>query len=422
MAEVRLDNVTKVFPGGNVAVDNVTLTVRDGEFLVLVGPSGCGKSTVLRIIAGLEEATEGSVSIDGEVVNDLPPKLRDIAMVFQNYALYPHMSVEENLAFALRLRKIPRPRINERVQETATVLGIDELLERKPRALSGGQRQRVAMGRAIVRRPRVFLMDEPLSNLDAKLRVSMRAELARLHQRYGTTTVYVTHDQVEAMTLGDRIAVLDKGRLQQVGTPDELYFQPANVFVAGFMGSPSMNLARARLRPGDPPVLAIGDQRWPLTREQLAKRPGLAARIGDEVIIGLRPDAFVWPAGDAAARVRVTAAAVESLGNEKHLLFPALGTPVSGVETAPSQIARADEADTLWTARVRPRCSVSMGDEVVLGVDLDAAYFFDATTQVAIPEIDAEPPRAMIDERAPASSDAPVRQVEATDPAVVASS
>jgi multiple sugar transport system ATP-binding protein len=397
MAEVRLDDVTKVFPGGAVAVDHVSLTVADGEFLVLVGPSGCGKSTVLRIIAGLEDATDGSVLIDGEVVNHLPPKERDIAMVFQNYALYPHMTVSENLAFSLRLRKMHRPQIVERVEETAHVLGLEEFLARKPKALSGGQRQRVAMGRAIVREPRVFLMDEPLSNLDAKLRVSMRAELTRLHQRYATTTVYVTHDQVEAMTLGDRIAVLDKGRLQQVGTPDDLYFRPANVFVAGFMGSPAMNLARARLVGGDPPVLEVGAVRWPLDSDLYARVPGLAARVGADVTVGLRPDAFTWPAGPDEPTLTVRPVGVESLGNEKHVLFPAVGQMSADGGTSASgngagetvSIVNAEGSAALWTAMVRPGCPAVIGEEVTLGVDLTGAYFFDPTTNLAIAAADA---------------------------------
>src|SRR5689334_16728894 len=247
MSVVRLEHLTKTFPGGTTAVDDLSLTIADGEFLVLVGPSGCGKSTVLRMIAGLEDVSRGDVFIDDEQVTDWAPKARDIAMVFQNYALYPHMTVRQNMGFALKLRHVEKGEANEKVDETANLLGLSALIDRKPAALSGGQRQRVAMGRAMVRQPRVFLLDEPLSNLDAKLRVSMRAELARLHQRYRITTVYVTHDQVEAMTLGDRIAVIDKGRLQQIGTPEELYRAPANRFVAGFMGSPSMNFATVEL-------------------------------------------------------------------------------------------------------------------------------------------------------------------------------
>jgi multiple sugar transport system ATP-binding protein len=372
MAEVKLDSVTKVFPGGALAVDALSLTVHDGEFLVLVGPSGCGKSTVLRIIAGLEEATDGVTSIDGTVVNDLQPKQRDVAMVFQNYALYPHMTVAENLGFALRLRGVPRAEIKRQVADTAAMLGLSDLLDRKPKALSGGQRQRVAMGRAIVRRPRVFLMDEPLSNLDAKLRVSMRAELSRLHQRFRTTTIYVTHDQVEAMTLGDRIAVLDKGRLQQVGTPDDLYFRPRNLFVAGFMGSPAINLVEVGLQ-AQPAAVRIGDVAWPLT-------PAQATSLGSRTaaVLGLRPDAFRWPAAPDGLAVTVTALGVESLGDERHILFQALGP-------GPVVAATADGTESLWTAKVDASCHASIGEQLALGVDMRHAHFFDATTGLALP-------------------------------------
>jgi multiple sugar transport system ATP-binding protein len=371
MAEVKLDAVTKVFPGGAVAVDALSLTVHDGEFLVLVGPSGCGKSTVLRIIAGLEDSTAGVVSIDGTVVNDLEPKARDVAMVFQNYALYPHMTVAENLGFALKLRGLPRVDIKRQVSDTAAILGLTDLLGRKPKALSGGQRQRVAMGRALVRRPRLFLMDEPLSNLDAKLRVSMRAELSRLHRRFRTTTMYVTHDQVEAMTLGDRIALLDKGRLQQVGTPEDLYFRPANMFVAGFMGSPAMNLALADVR-DDPPAVVVASNTWPISREQ-------AARLGqrESVVFGLRPDAFTWPPRPNQPTVTVTALGVESLGDERHILFKALGT-------APGSTS-ADGTEPLWTAKVDTNCRVDVGEQTTLGIIVDDAYFFDAENGLALP-------------------------------------
>jgi multiple sugar transport system ATP-binding protein len=371
MAEVKLDSVTKVFPGDARAVDALSLTVHDGEFLVLVGPSGCGKSTVLRIIAGLEDATEGVVAIDGTVVDDLRPKERDVAMVFQNYALYPHMTVAENLGFALRLRGTARDEIKRQVAETAAMLGLDDLLDRKPKALSGGQRQRVAMGRAIVRRPRVFLMDEPLSNLDAKLRVSMRAELSRLHRRFGTTTIYVTHDQVEAMTLGDRIAVLDKGRLQQVGTPEDLYVRPRNLFVASFMGSPAINLVEVGVRP-DPPAVCIVDDSWPLQPAQTARLDGR-----ELVVLGLRPDAFRWPAPADLPSVTVTALGVESLGDERHVLFQALG-PV------PAAQRTADTPESLWTAKVGADCHVGVNERITLGVDLDRAYFFDAATGLAV--------------------------------------
>ena len=376
MAEVKLDSVTKVFPGGARAVDALSLTVHDGEFLVLVGPSGCGKSTVLRIIAGLEDATEGVVSIDGKVVSDLRPKERDVAMVFQNYALYPHLTVAENLGFALRLRGVARDEITRQVDGTAEMLGLGDLLDRKPKALSGGQRQRVAMGRAIVRRPRVFLMDEPLSNLDAKLRVSMRAELSRLHRRFGTTTIYVTHDQVEAMTLGDRIAVLDKGRLQQVGTPEDLYFRPRNVFVASFMGSPAINLVEVAVRP-DPAAVRVGQDTWPLP-------PAQAARLGDRgsVVLGLRPDAFRWPAPADLPAVTVTALGVESLGDERHILFQALG-PVPGA------LSTVDAPEALWTAKVGADCRLTVNERITLGVDLEQAYFFDPATGLAVPSVES---------------------------------
>jgi multiple sugar transport system ATP-binding protein len=386
MAEVRLDGITKIFPGHAVAVDGLSLTVHDGEFMVLVGPSGCGKSTVLRIIAGLEDATDGSVAIGGEAVDDLPPKSRDVAMVFQNYALYPHMTVAENLGFAMKLRHVPREQVRDNVATTADVLGLTDLLERKPRALSGGQRQRVAMGRALVRRPRVFLMDEPLSNLDAKLRVSMRAELSRLHREYRTTTIYVTHDQVEAMTLGDRIAVLDHGRLQQVGTPDELYFRPANLFVAVFLGSPAMNLARAEVKV-DPPTLAVAAEVWPLPA---APADRVTAHGSRRVVVGLRPDAFSWPAEPGEPALTVTAIGVESLGDERHVLFPAVGQSAAAV-AAGVEASDGEPAEDLWTAKVSARCPVAIGERIVLGVKLDDVYLFDPDTGLALPHTGTEP-------------------------------
>jgi len=296
--------------------------------------------------------------------------------VFQNYALYPHMTVAENLGFALRLRGVARDEITRQVDGTAEMLGLGDLLDRKPKALSGGQRQRVAMGRAIVRRPRVFLMDEPLSNLDAKLRVSMRAELSRLHRRFGTTTIYVTHDQVEAMTLGDRIAVLDKGRLQQVGTPEDLYFRPRNVFVASFMGSPAINLVEVAVRP-DPAAVRVGQDTWPLP-------PAQAARLGDRgsVVLGLRPDAFRWPAPADLPAVTVTALGVESLGDERHILFQALG-PVPGA------LSTVDAPEALWTAKVGADCRLTVNERITLGVDLEQAYFFDPATGLAVPSVES---------------------------------
>jgi multiple sugar transport system ATP-binding protein len=288
MAEVILENVTKVFPGGTVAVEEFSLNIRDQEFIVLVGPSGCGKSTTLRMVAGLEEATRGTIRIGNRVVNDVPPKDRDIAMVFQNYALYPHMTVYKNMAFGLRLRRFPKAEIDRRVREAAKILGIEELMDRKPRALSGGQRQRVAVGRAIVRQPQAFLFDEPLSNLDAKLRVEMRAELKRLHHRLKTTVIYVTHDQAEAMTLGDRVVVMNAGRVQQVAPPLVVYDFPVNRFVAGFLGTPAMNFIPGRLVAQDGAVcFAVGEERVRLA-DRMAKRT--AAYAGKSVTLGVRPE------------------------------------------------------------------------------------------------------------------------------------
>ncbi|GGN50538.1 multiple sugar transport system ATP-binding protein [Actinoplanes campanulatus] len=394
MSAVRLEHLTKTFPGGAApAVDDVSLTIRDGEFLVLVGPSGCGKSTILRMIAGLEDTTFGDVVIDGQKVTDWAPKQRDIAMVFQNYALYPHMTVAENMGFALRLRRRPKPRIREQVEDTAHLLGLEEYLERKPKALSGGQRQRVAMGRALVRRPRVFLLDEPLSNLDAKLRVSMRAELARLHQRYRVTTVYVTHDQVEAMTLGDRIAVLNRGRLQQVGTPEELYLAPANRFVAGFMGSPSMNFATVVLHDGDPVTMSLDGAVFPFP-DVLRRCPDLAGRFGEEIVLGLRPAAFSLAGPDSAAVVEAVPLGVEALGDEKHVLFEAPHGGGAATSGDPGDVPVAvDESSVsrLWTAKVQQHAGLAIGRPVRLALDLSAAYFFDAADGYAIPRREPEP-------------------------------
>jgi len=388
MSVVRLEHLTKVFTGGTTAVDDFSLTIEDGEFLVLVGPSGCGKSTILRMIAGLEDVTSGDVLIDGEDVTGWAPKQRDIAMVFQNYALYPHMTVEQNMAFALKLRRVDKSRIAEQVTETAGLLGLRELLERKPKALSGGQRQRVAMGRAMVRQPRVFLLDEPLSNLDAKLRVSMRAELARLHQRYRITTVYVTHDQVEAMTLGDRIAVVDRGRLQQVGSPEELYQAPTNRFVAGFMGSPSMNFATVELRGGDDRVTASLDGLEFEIPEATRYFPGLASYLGSRVVLGLRPAAFALAGPDSPATIEAVPLGVESLGDEKHVLFEAPHD--HGGETigeVPVAVAYNSEA-ALWTAKVTQHADLAIGRPVRLALDMSSAYLFDEATGEAIPRLE----------------------------------
>ncbi len=388
MAKVVLHGLSKIFPGGAIGLDDVDLTIADGEFIVLVGPSGCGKSTLLRIVAGLEEPTRGTVSIDDRIVNNLPPKTRDIAMVFQSYALYPHMTVAENLGFSLRIARMPKDQIREQVHDVAYTLALEPLLERKPSALSGGQRQRVAMGRAMVRHPKVMLMDEPLSNLDAKLRVAMRGELMRLHQKDRVTTIYVTHDQIEAMTLGDRIAVLNAGRLQQVGTPEELYHRPANVFVAGFIGSPAMNLARGKLVAADGGLLLeLGEHRWPLQ-----ENPELTRHAGSNVTVGLRP-ASISLAEDqveGAAVIYSTAITVESLGDEKHVLFlPPFALPdVTGSATTSGVDS---ELTAMWTARADADADVTVGQNIKLRLDLDEAYFFDAKTGTAIASVTAAP-------------------------------
>jgi len=320
MATVRLENVRKVYDNGKVAVADANLTVADGELLVLVGPSGCGKTTLLRAIAGLESITSGTIAIDGRTVNDLAPRERDIAMVFQNYALYPHMTVAENLAFGLKLRGHPRPEIEKRVADAARMLGLEDLLHARPRRLSGGQRQRVALGRALVREPKVFLLDEPLSNLDAKLRVAMRVEIARLHQRLGATMIYVTHDQIEAMTLGQRIVVLNDGKVQQIDTPMRLYEQPANLFVAGFLGSPAMNFFRGRLR-DDVLALEMEGASLPLDGQRDSSLP-LDAIRGRDIVLGLRPEHLQCAqTGASASQVHVDATleVVEPVGNEVFL-------------------------------------------------------------------------------------------------------
>ncbi|MFC7245249.1 ABC transporter ATP-binding protein [Catellatospora aurea] len=385
MATVVIDRLTKTFPNASRPVlDEVGLTVGDGEFLVLVGPSGCGKSTLLRLIAGLEDPDHGGISIDGTDVTYLPPKVRDIAMVFQSYALYPHMTVAENLGFSLRMSHTPREQAAAQVERVAHVLALETLLDRKPAALSGGQRQRVAMGRAMVRHPKVLLMDEPLSNLDAKLRVAMRGELMRLHQREATTTLYVTHDQVEAMTLGDRIAVLHEGRIQQVGTPQELYHHPVNVFVAGFIGSPAMNLALGRVEAGtDGPVLVLGGHHWQVPTALLDRLAGLNTDTGHDVVVGLRPAALNLGAPAAGqADVTVTAITVEALGDETNVLFmPPF--PVPDVIRAGTG-STDTELTAMWTARLAPDVTITAGQELTLALDLEQVYLFDAGTGVAL--------------------------------------
>jgi multiple sugar transport system ATP-binding protein len=380
MSRIVLDEVTKVYANGVKAVDAVDLEIADGEFMVLVGPSGCGKSTLLRMIAGLEEVTDGAIEIGERDVTAMPPQKRDIAMVFQDYALYPHMSVRDNLAYGLKLKKMPKQEWQRRVQQVATTLGLEDLLDRKPAKLSGGQRQRVAMGRAIVREPKAFLMDEPLSNLDAKLRVSMRAELAKLHERLGVTTVYVTHDQVEAMTLGQRVAVLRDGVLQQVDAPQRLFHKPANLFVAAFIGSPSMNLVDAEM---DGNEVCFAGFTLPLPESSPA-----AGRSG-RVILGIRPTDFEHgaTAETQLPRMRVRPDVVEDLGSESHVIFTIDAPRVSAEAVrAATETGAGDEgklfADdrAVFTSRVDSRRAVSAGAEVELAVDHRRFHFFDPAT------------------------------------------
>jgi multiple sugar transport system ATP-binding protein len=400
MAEIVLDRVSKVYSGGVAGVNDLSLEINDGEFMVLVGPSGCGKSTALRSIAGLEEITAGTISIGGRVVNNLPPKDRDIAMVFQNYALYPHMTVEQNLAFGLQQRKTPKTEISRRVNEVARMLGIEEYLRRKPAALSGGQRQRVAMGRAIVREPRAFLMDEPLSNLDAKLRVSMRASLSQLHDRLAVTTVYVTHDQVEAMTLGHRVCVMRDGQLQQVDTPQALYDNPVNLFVAGFIGSPAMNFIAAELVREDGPAVTFAGFRLPLPSSALDAKPGLSGYLGREVILGVRPSDFedASLAEASWARMSVKANVIEELGSEIHVIFALDAAPLQhpSISDAVAGDGEADEAATvlaggksMWTARVAARSRVRPGEPIELAVNTSNLQFFDPASGLSIGHPDA---------------------------------
>jgi len=364
MASVTYDHITKEF-GEVVAVNDLNLSIDDKEFIVLVGPSGCGKTTALRMLAGLEEITKGEVKIGERIVNDVPPKDRDIAMVFQSYALYPHMTVYDNMAFGLKLRKTPKQEIKRRVQEAAEILGIQEMLTRKPRQLSGGQRQRVALGRAIVREPKVFLFDEPLSNLDAKLRIAMRSEITKLHQRLQTTFIYVTHDQIEAMTMASRIAVINKGILQQMDTPQTLYDRPDNMFVAGFMGSPAMNFFKAKLRKDGSGLLVEGNAfRVPVVVEKKSYQD----YVDKSVILGIRPEdihnpAFVAP-GIHAAPVEAKVDVTELMGNEINLYL----------------LAGQDNI----VARVDPRTDFRMGDKVQIALNMDKAHLFDPDTEKAI--------------------------------------
>lgn len=368
MAKVVLENVSKHF-GDVIAVNNASLEIQDEEFIVLVGPSGCGKSTLLRMVAGLEEVTSGSIYIGDRLVNDVAPKDRDIAMVFQNYALYPHMDVYNNMAFGLKLRKFPKAEIDRRVREAAAILGIEDLLHRKPRQLSGGQRQRVAVGRAIVREPAAFLMDEPLSNLDAKLRVQMRAELGQLHNRLRTTTIYVTHDQVEAMTMGDRIVVLKDGIIQQVGAPLEIYENPDNVFVGGFIGSPAMNfMSGVLVREGDDYVVNCDAFRIKVPEEKLQKSPAIKEFVDKPIILGIRPediaDAQLLPESERTQAITAMVAVTEPMGAEVYVHFTA--------------------GEHKFIGRLEAETKARAGQQHQIVFDLDKMHLFDAETEMAI--------------------------------------
>jgi multiple sugar transport system ATP-binding protein len=396
VAEVTFSSVGKVYGDGTRAVADLDLQVGDGEFIVLVGPSGCGKTTALRMVAGLEEISEGEIRIGERVVNDLEPADRDVAMVFQNYALYPHMSIYDNIAFGLKMRRTPKGEIDGRVREIARILGLHDMLERKPRQLSGGQRQRVAMGRAIVRNPAAFLMDEPLSNLDAKLRVQMRAEVSRIQHELGATTIYVTHDQVEAMTMGDRVAVLRKGELQQIDDPEILFNAPANLFVGSFIGSPAMNLIEASLARRDGGLVAeVGAQDVPLPAAALAARPALARYEGRKIAMGIRPEHVREPEAAGASALAGTVVVTEALGSERlvHIEIPA--TPVVSEEVlevmsdADAALAETLEADArerraVLIARFDASLRPQPHDRIEVGLAADKAHFFDLETGLAI--------------------------------------
>jgi multiple sugar transport system ATP-binding protein len=400
LAEVTFDGVGKVYPDGTRAVGNMDLEVKDGEFMVLVGPSGCGKTTALRMVAGLEEISEGVVRIGERVVNHVPPRDRDIAMVFQSYALYPHLTVYENIAFGLKLRREKKSEIEKRVHEAAVILGLEPFLKRKPRALSGGQRQRVAMGRAIVRRPQAFLMDEPLSNLDAKLRVQTRAEIARLQNDLGTTTIYVTHDQVEAMTMGDRVAVMRKGELQQVASPQDLYDRPVNLFVGGFIGSPAMNMLEASLvKSNGGLAVEAGGQRLVIDQELLSAQPALRSYEGKKVVLGIRPedleDAAIAKDVPADRHLRGKVELIEALGSEIMAHFtidapPALTEDVKelaqdvGDERAVKEAAEGSKQHTTMVGRFDPRSDVKEGEIAEVAVDTRGLHFFDPETGLGI--------------------------------------
>ncbi|MCL2491573.1 MAG: sn-glycerol-3-phosphate ABC transporter ATP-binding protein UgpC [Coriobacteriia bacterium] len=366
MASIRLKNISKIFPGNVIALHESDLDIADKEFVVLVGPSGCGKSTMLRIIAGLEEPTTGEVYIGERLVNDLPPKDRDIAMVFQNYALYPHMTVYKNMAFSLKLRKLPKDEIDRKVNEAASILNIEHLLQRKPKALSGGQRQRVALGRAMVRNPAVFLLDEPLSNLDAKLRTSMRTEITKLHKKLGTTFVYVTHDQTEAMTMGDRIVVIKDGIIQQIDTPQNLYEQPENLFVAGFIGSPQMNFIDAVVRESDGALYATFGQEAVLIPEKIQSADFAERYLDREVVLGIRPEYLSDDSSHFSVSSPITGDVdlAESMGAEKYIYFVTEGNHC--------------------IARVSGKSSIEDGDRATFSVDCSEIHLFDKETEHVI--------------------------------------
>ena len=390
MGAININSVGKIYPNGTRALEDVNIEINDGEFVVLVGPSGCGKTTLLRMVAGLEDITEGEISIADKVVNEIAPKDRDIAMVFQNYALYPHMSVYDNMAFSLKLRKLPKDEIDQKVKDAAKTLEIDELLERKPKALSGGQRQRVAMGRAIVRNPQAFLMDEPLSNLDAKLRVQMRAELGQLHSQLETTTLYVTHDQVEAMTMGDRVAVIRKGVLQQINTPREIYLYPKNIFVAGFIGSPSMNFVYATVNSSSKGiVLKFGED------EILSKDApeSLNEYEGQQIVLGIRPEAFedsVYANKEEfSEEINIEVSLLEQLGSDTYIHFY---KDINPVQTEAIEEILADEGEdisvlgteTKFIARINPNATIGEGQSVNLAIDPTKLHYFDPETGLSI--------------------------------------
>ena len=391
MGAIKIANIGKIYPNGTRALEDVNIEINDGEFVVLVGPSGCGKTTLLRMVAGLEDITEGEILIGDKIVNEVAPKDRDIAMVFQNYALYPHMSVYDNMAFSLKLRKLAKEEIDKKVKDAARTLEISELLERKPKALSGGQRQRVAMGRAIVRNPEAFLMDEPLSNLDAKLRVQMRAELGQLHTQLETTTLYVTHDQVEAMTMGDRVAVIRKGELQQIDTPREIYLYPKNIFVAGFIGSPSMNFVYANVK------LSGNNAELAFENEVITCGGDVAKKLkefdGQQIVLGIRPEAFedslYAKDTEYSESITITVTLLEQLGSDSYIHFY---KDIKPVQTEAIEEILADEGEdisvlgdqTKFIARINPNSTVEEGQEIKLSIDPSKLHFFDPETGNAL--------------------------------------